>query len=114
MADKKSIKPCPLCNETPEIGYVCGEYFVLPIGSCVCGKFNEMHSSEEQEIEAWNNHVERWQKTMFKKYCHGTEMPVDEIDETLSEAMKGCPNSKECNPDDCVFCEMVGEDNDKF
>ena len=52
------IKPCPQCGEVPTIQYACGEYFVVPlskpIGTCICGSFNEMHSSEQIEIEAWN------------------------------------------------------------
>lgn len=56
------LKPCPQCKEVPKIGYVCGEYFILPnskpVGTCVCSSFTEMHSSEEQEIEAWNRSVE--------------------------------------------------------
>lgn len=52
------LKPCPKCGEVPMIGYVCGEYFILPIskvvGTCVCSSFAEMHATEQQEIEAWN------------------------------------------------------------
>lgn len=52
------LKPCPQCGEVPEIGYACGEYFILSIsravGACVCSSFAEMHSTKEQEIEAWN------------------------------------------------------------
>ena len=55
------VLSCPQCGEVPLIAYCCGEYFVLPlskiVGVCVCSSFNEMHSSEEQEIEAWNAHV---------------------------------------------------------
>lgn len=39
------LKPCPQCGEMPEIGYACGEYFILPtskaIGACVCSSFTE-------------------------------------------------------------------------
>lgn len=55
---------CPAHNdgEVPEIGYACGEYFILPIsravGACVCSSFAEMHSTKEQEIKAWNRRVE--------------------------------------------------------
>lgn len=56
------IKPCPQCGEVPTIGYACGEYFIVPtskaVGACVCGSFNEMHSSEEREIEAWNRRAD--------------------------------------------------------
>lgn len=56
------LKPCPQCGEVPEIGYACGEYFILQIsrevGACVCSSFTEMHTSKEQEIEAWNRKAE--------------------------------------------------------
>ena len=52
------LKPCPKCGEVPMIGYACGEYFIFhpskPVGNCICSSFAEMHSSEEQEIMAWN------------------------------------------------------------
>lgn len=52
------LKPCPQCGEVPEIGYACGEYFILSrskaVGACVCSSFAEMHSTKKQEIEAWN------------------------------------------------------------
>lgn len=55
------LEPCPNCGEVPEIGYACGEYFIFPVskcvGACVCSSFLEMHSSEEQEIDAWNRSV---------------------------------------------------------
>lgn len=56
------LKPCSQCGETPILGYACGEYFILSlskaIGTCVCSSFNEMHSSEEQEIDCWNRRVD--------------------------------------------------------
>lgn len=59
----RKIKPCPQCGEVPVIGYACGEYFILPtskaVGTCVCSSFAEMHSSEEQEIEARNRRAEK-------------------------------------------------------
>lgn len=52
------LKSCPQCGEVPEIGYACGEYFILSrskaVGACVCSSFAEMHSSMNQEVEAWN------------------------------------------------------------
>lgn len=55
------LKPCPKCGGVPQIGYACGEYFVIgEKKDCpVCGvcSFVEMHSSEEMEIEAWNRTV---------------------------------------------------------
>lgn len=59
-----NIKPCPKCGETPIVGYACGDYFIMPLSkplfTCVCSSFNEMHASEEREIEEWNKYVERW------------------------------------------------------
>lgn len=59
---KTKVLPCPTCGEVPEIGYVFGEYFVLPldkpVGACVCSSFTEMHATREQEIEAWNRSVD--------------------------------------------------------
>lgn len=56
------LKPCPQCKEVPTIGYACGEYFIMPTPkagvSCLCKSFNEMHSSKELEIEAWNRRVD--------------------------------------------------------
>ena len=50
------IKPCPQCGEVPTIGYACGEYFIYSHEEkdCACDSFTEMHSTKEQEIEAWN------------------------------------------------------------
>ncbi|MBQ7767572.1 MAG: hypothetical protein IJ403_01665 [Oscillospiraceae bacterium] len=54
------VKPCPRCGEVPHIGYACGEYFIMGVteGCPVCDGFTEMHSSEEQEIYAWNRRAE--------------------------------------------------------
>ena len=56
------LKPCPQCGEVPEIRYACGEYFILPtskaVEDCGCSYFTEMHSTKEQEIEAWNRRVD--------------------------------------------------------
>lgn len=55
-------KPCPKCNSKIEIGYACGEYFIMSDNEdcSVCGvrAFTEMHSNEEMEIEAWNKLVD--------------------------------------------------------
>lgn len=50
------LKPCPQCGKKVLIGYACGEYFIYSRerSDCVCSHFTEMHSSIEQEIEAWN------------------------------------------------------------
>lgn len=50
------LKACPKCNAYPKIGYACGEFFVIggTDGCEVCGSFTEMHSTEEQEVDAWN------------------------------------------------------------
>ena len=56
------LKPCPCCGQIPQIGYACGEYFIMGTEECpFCDDFLEMHSSENTEIEAWNRWVnERW------------------------------------------------------
>ena len=49
------LKPCPKCGHFPQLSYACGEFFVVGRSDCpVCGGFNEMHASGEQEAEAWN------------------------------------------------------------
>lgn len=60
------LKPCPECDEEMKISYACGEYFVFPTdkGCWFCNGFNEMHSSEDQEVEAWNGHVAK--KSFFR------------------------------------------------
>ena len=59
---KREIKPCPQCGKVPMLGYVCGKYFILPTSKaaedCLCVSFAEMHTTKEQEIEAWNRRVE--------------------------------------------------------
>lgn len=59
----EELKPCPQCGETPILGYVCGEYFIMslskPVGVCFCGCFCEMHSSEELQAKVWNQAVEK-------------------------------------------------------
>ncbi len=58
---KAELLPCPDCGDIPEIGYACGEYFIMsavhPVGECFCGTFCEMHSGEEREVECWNKAV---------------------------------------------------------
>lgn len=57
----KKLKPCPRCGVLPKLGYACGEYFVYGEDEdCpYCGiVFCEMHSSKEQEIEAWNRRAD--------------------------------------------------------
>lgn len=58
------LKQCPRCGNTVKIGYVCGEYFIMSCNKkdCVCNHFFEMHSSEVQEISAWNEFVRRLPK----------------------------------------------------
>lgn len=54
------LKSCPFCKVPPEIGYVCGEYFIYGENdNCpYCGlSFSEMHSSEEAQINAWNRRI---------------------------------------------------------
>lgn len=55
------LEPCPKCGGVPQIGYACGEYFIIgeKKDCTVCGvcSFVEMHASEEMEIEAWNRRV---------------------------------------------------------
>lgn len=56
------IKPCPQCKRVPLIGYVCGEYFITSTpATCFCSSFTEMHASKEQEIEAWNREVSKYE-----------------------------------------------------
>lgn len=50
---------------------------------------------------------------MKEKYCHGVGMLVSDIDETFAEMMGGCSYTDECNPDDCVFCEIEEEGGGK-
>ena len=64
------LNPCPECNETPILAYACGEYFIMPlskpVGTCFCGCFDEMHSSEEHERKVWNSAVEEKLKRLNK------------------------------------------------
>lgn len=57
--DEEGLQKCPSCGKVPDIGYACGEYFIIGSGTdCpVCDGFDEMHSSEKVEIEAWNRRV---------------------------------------------------------
>lgn len=63
------LAPCPVCGQTPHLGYCCGEYFVYgdnPKCPCCGGtNFCEMHSNLRQEIEAWN----RW--VLYLRSCYG-------------------------------------------
>ena len=53
------LKPCPKCWRVPELGYACGEFFVLGRSDCpMCGGFTEMHATEVQEAEAWNRRAD--------------------------------------------------------
>lgn len=64
---------CPECGDVPEIGYACGEYFIMssihPVGECFCSDFVEMHSSEELEIDVWNKAVTEYRSK--KNGCYG-------------------------------------------
>jgi hypothetical protein len=61
---KTGLLPCPKCREVPDVVYVCGEYFIMSavynVGECFCGSFCEMHSSEEREIDCWNEAVKKY------------------------------------------------------
>ena len=49
------LKPCPKCGKVPLLSYACGEFFVVGIRDCpMCGGFDEMHATEDQEAEVWN------------------------------------------------------------
>lgn len=61
QGERLQLKPCPVCQKVPKLGYCYGEYYVSGDDSdCPgCGTaFTEMHSSPELEIEAWNRRVE--------------------------------------------------------
>ena len=61
---KTRLLPCPNCREVPDVGYACGEYFIMSAvhleRECFCGSFSEMHSSEEREIDCWNKAVKEY------------------------------------------------------
>ena len=51
------LAPCPVCGQTPHLGYCCGEYFIHgndPKCPCCGIAFSEMHSDPAMEIDAWN------------------------------------------------------------
>lgn len=79
--EKVELDDCPLCGQTPLLGYACGEYFIMPlkeiVGCCVCSSFTEMHSSEELEAERWNKFCE-----LFNK---GTSSLKEEISKLQTE-----------------------------
>ena len=52
---------CPNCGGSMKMGHVCGEYFVFSkaIGCDWCNGFLEMHTTAEEEREAWNGAVKR-------------------------------------------------------
>ena len=54
------LKPCPQCGKKVLIVYACGEYFIFSREKtdCACNNFTEMHSSMNQEVEAWNKFCE--------------------------------------------------------
>ena len=54
------LNPCPKCGNRPLFGYACGEYFIVGQreGCQVCDNFREMHTSREQEAEAWNRRAD--------------------------------------------------------
>ena len=55
------LAPCPVCGQTPHLGYCCGEYVVYgdnPKCPCCGGtNFLAMHSDPRLEVEAWNRWV---------------------------------------------------------
>ncbi len=55
------IKACPNCGKIPRIRYACGEYFVVGGDEMcwLCSEFTEMHATEQQEIEVWNQTVDK-------------------------------------------------------
>lgn len=73
---KAELLPCPKCGDVPDVGYACGEYFIMsvvhPVGECFCSSFCEMHSSEELEIKVWNEAVTkcRSEKKGCEDCCH--------------------------------------------
>ncbi len=82
------IKPCPKCGETPIVGYACGEFFIMPLSQplfmCPCSSFISMHSSEEREIDEWNEYVERWKSNKMNEIL---QMAIDE-NKTLKNEIK--------------------------
>lgn len=72
------LAPCPVCGQTPNLGYCCGEYFVYgdnPTCHCCGGtNFCEMHSDPRLEIEAWN----RW--VLYLRSCYGI-FPANQMNE---------------------------------
>ena len=60
------LKPCPFCGRVPEIGYACGEYFIMSEDDACpcCGiEYSEMHSNEVIMVEAWNRRADNERKT---------------------------------------------------
>lgn len=50
------IIKCPLCHTTPDVGYECGEYYLIDSDTnCpCCGEFHEMHRLQSDLINGWN------------------------------------------------------------
>ena len=74
----EALAPCPVCGQTPHLGYCCGEYIVYgdnPRCPC-CGRTNflAMYSNPQQEIEAWN----RW---VLYLRCGVGVFPADQANE---------------------------------
>ena len=93
-AEKVKLDACPLCGQTPLLGYACGEYFIMPlkeiVGCCVCSSFTEMHSNEELEAERWNKFCELFNQGNFSLKEEILKLQTEKHDlETELTATKG-------------------------
>lgn len=59
--ERAILLPCPVCGETPHLGYCCGEYMIQgdnPKCPCCGIAFSEMHTDPRLMIDAWNRRAE--------------------------------------------------------
>ena len=59
--ERAILLPCPVCGQTPHLGYCCGEYMIQgddPKCPCCGTAFSEMHTDPRTMIDAWNRRAE--------------------------------------------------------
>lgn len=82
---------CPICNETPKIGYVFGEYFVCCEDmTCPCGgnDYKFFSSSEDIVVEKWNVHVNFILNLSFIILMNGIRMIKTILNEECSNELQ--------------------------
>lgn len=64
-----TLAKCPVCKETPLLGYACGDFFIFCAEECPVPMCD--HPSEEATVKEWNEWADKYRKPERIKISEG-------------------------------------------